>query len=65
MESLVFQKKYQGGNKIPWNKLIFSTGEELSDSNPSLFPVFLIDFGLLVTDSYGDAQEWPWCAIIA
>lgn len=64
MESLVFQKKYQGGKKMPWNKFIFSTDEELGASNPSSFPVFLMDFGLPATDSNGDAQEWPWCVII-
>lgn len=60
-----FPKEIWGREKMPWNKFIFSTGEELSASNPSLFPVFLMDFGLPATDSNGHAQEWPCCVIIA
>lgn len=60
-----FPKEISGREKIPWNKLVCSTGEEFSDSNPSLFPVFLMDFVLPVTDSDGDAQEWPGCLTVA
>lgn len=64
MESLVFQKKYEG-EKIPWNKLVFNTGEKLDGQETRLFPVFLRDLGLLVTNYNGDAKVWPCCVIIA
>ena len=64
MESLVFQKKYQGGKKESWNKLIFNTGEKQGEQETSLFPVLLMDFGLLVTNSNGDEKVWPCCVII-